>query len=145
MFTGLSNTRNTNLYLIAALAITLVVILSLAVVPSIAAPKAAVIPVTGIAESPDYYQRHPELRVPGAGTGDMAGDFYLRHKEWTVGIQAAAIPVTGISESPDYFQRHPELHVPAGLEIDMSDFFVRHPELRTPIESDDLSDYFLRH
>src|SRR5574339_376928 len=60
MFTVLSNIRNTNLYLIAALAIALVAILSLAVVPSIAAPKAALIPVTGIAESPDYYQRHQE-------------------------------------------------------------------------------------
>ena len=47
MFTVLSNTRNSNLYIIIALAITLVVFLTLVVVPSIAAPKPAVIPVTG--------------------------------------------------------------------------------------------------
>lgn len=47
MFTVLSNTRNSNLYIITALAITLVVFLTLAVVPSIAAPEPAVIPVTG--------------------------------------------------------------------------------------------------
>ena len=47
MFTVLSNTRNSNLYIITALGIALVVFLTLAVVPSIAAPKPAVIPVTG--------------------------------------------------------------------------------------------------
>ena len=98
MFTVLSNTRNTNLYLIVALAIALVAILSLAVVPTIVTPKSAVIPVTGMSEYADYYQRHLELRVPGATTVDMTGDFYLRH-----------------------------------------------PELRPSRESNDLSDYFLRH
>src|SRR5688572_16224470 len=47
MNTVLSNTRNANLYIITALAIVLVVFLTLAVVPSIAAPEPAVIPVTG--------------------------------------------------------------------------------------------------
>lgn len=145
MFTVLSNIRNTNLYLIAALAIALVAILSLAVVPSIAAPKAALIPVTGIAESPDYYQRHPELRVPGAVIVDITGDFYLRHPAWSANLQSVGIPVTGISESVDYFQRHPELSAPAGSEADMTDYFVRHPELRPSRELNDLSDYFLRH
>jgi hypothetical protein len=97
MFTVLSNIRNTNLYIIVALAITLVVILAFAVAPSIAAPRFAVIPVTGISEYADFYQRHPELRAP------------------------------------------------ASLTIETTDYFVRHPELRTPAESDDLSDYFLRH
>ena len=46
MFTVLSNTRNSNLYIITALGIALVVFLTLAVVPSIAAPKPALIPVT---------------------------------------------------------------------------------------------------
>ena len=41
MFTVLSNTRNSSLYIITALAITLVVFLTLAVVPSIAAPEQA--------------------------------------------------------------------------------------------------------
>jgi hypothetical protein len=53
--------------------------------------------------------------------------------------------VTGVSEYADYFQRHPELSVPAGMAIDTTDYFVRHPELLTSRESNDLSDYFLRH
>ena len=47
MFTVLSNTRNANLYIITALAIMVVVLLTFAVVPSIAAPKPAIIPATG--------------------------------------------------------------------------------------------------
>ena len=47
MFTVLSNTRSSNMYVITALAIALVVLLTLAVVPSIAAPQPAIIPVTG--------------------------------------------------------------------------------------------------
>jgi len=47
MFTVLSNTRNSNMYLIIALAITLVVLLTFAVAPSITAPRPAFIPVTG--------------------------------------------------------------------------------------------------
>jgi hypothetical protein len=47
MFTVLSNTRNANLYIITALAIMVLVILTFAVVPSISVPKPASIPVTG--------------------------------------------------------------------------------------------------
>jgi hypothetical protein len=47
MNTVLSNTRNANLYLIAALAIIAVVLLTFTVVPSIAMRGPAVIPVTG--------------------------------------------------------------------------------------------------
>ena len=47
MFTVLSNTRNSNMYIVLALAITLVVLLTFAVAPSIAAPKPALSPVTG--------------------------------------------------------------------------------------------------
>ena len=104
-----------------------------------------VIPRTGSSESPDYFQRHSELSVPGAITVDANSDFYLRHPEWTRSNQNATVPVTGISESLDYFQRHPELSAPAGTTVDMTDYFVRHPDLRTSPESDDLSDYFLRH
>jgi hypothetical protein len=46
MFTVLSNTRNANLYLITALAIVLVVLLTFAVVPAIATPKPASVPIT---------------------------------------------------------------------------------------------------
>jgi hypothetical protein len=97
MFTVLSNTRKTNLYLIIALTIALVVILSLAVVPTIAAPRSAVIPVTGVSEYADYFQRHPELSVPAGASIDTT----------------------------DYFVRHPEL-LTSRESIDLSDYFLRH-------------------
>lgn len=80
MFTALSNTRKTNLYLIIALAIVLIAILSLAVIPSIAAPKPAGIPITGVSDYADYYQRHPELSMP-AGTSIDTTDYFMRHPE----------------------------------------------------------------
>lgn len=110
--------RNANLYLIVALAITLGVILAFAVIPSIAAPKPDLIPVTGISESPDYFQRHPELRAAAGIAVDVNGDFY---------------------------QRHPELSMPAAITVDLTDYFAMHPELRATTKSNDLSDYFLRH
>ena len=145
MFTVLSTTRKTNLYLIIALAIMLVMLLTFAVAPSIAAPKPALIPVTGISESPDYYQRHPELRLLAGVAVDVNGDFALRHPEWVRREQNVEIPVTGISESLDYFQRHLDQSLPTAITIDNSDYFARHPESRTPAQSKDLSDYFLRH
>ena len=47
MFTVLSNTRNANLYIATALGIMIVVLLTFAVVPSIAAPKPVSVPATG--------------------------------------------------------------------------------------------------
>jgi len=63
----------------------------------------AAIPVTGRPESPDYFQRHPELR----GSVEVRAD------------------------TSDYFLRHPELHLP-GTSGDQTDYFQRHPELRLP-------------
>ena len=98
MFTVLSNTRNFNLYLISALAIMVVVLLTFAVAPAISAPKPVLVPVSGISEAgSDYYLRHPELRISAALATYIAGDFYLRHPEWASNVQNAAIPVTGIS------------------------------------------------
>ena len=143
MFTVLSNTRNSNFFLIAALAVMVVILSTFAVVPAISAPNSADVVVAGASESrSDYYERHLELRAPAAG---LNGDFALRHPEWTISVRSAAVPVTGAFEASDYFQRHPELSVSAGLTVDMSDYFTRHPELRTPAESSDLSDYFQRH
>lgn len=59
--------------------------------------------------------------------------------------RSVMIPLTDANYFSDYFQRHPELSTSAGTAVDMTDYFVRHPELRTPIDSTDLSDYFLRH
>ena len=47
MFTVLSNIRNANLYIITALAIMVVVLLTFAVAPSIVAPRPAILPVIG--------------------------------------------------------------------------------------------------
>jgi hypothetical protein len=111
MFTVLPNTRNANLYLIAALAMLLIAILSFAVIPSIKAPTPELVPVTSISAAPE--------------------DFYLRHPDWTGNAQAAVVPVTGISEATDdFYLRHPELRVPAVSAMDTSDYFLRHPELR---------------
>ena len=146
MFTVLSNTRNSNLYLIAALAVMIVALLTFTIAPAISAPKPVTVPVSGLAEQArsDYYQRHPELNLPGAAGVDLQGDFFLRHPEWASSVASVAIPVTGSSVALDYFQRHPELSMPAVFTADTADYFIRHPELRTPTESD-LSDYFLRH
>ena len=111
MFTVLSNTRKSDLYLTIALTIIIVVFLSLAAVPGISLGKLAPVAAPGASETAfDYYQRHPELRVPAAGAADVAGDFYLRHPAWTANAQPAAIPVTGSADTSDYLERHPELN-----------------------------------
>ena len=67
MFTVLSNTRNTKLFLISALAIAVLALVTLAVVPAISDPKPVLIPVSGVSEPasdyPDYFQRHSEVKV----------------------------------------------------------------------------------
>ena len=78
MFTVLSHTRNSNLYLIAALAVMIAVLLTFAVAPAISVPEPVMVPVAGVADSTsDYYQRHPELGQP-AETIDVS-DYFQRH------------------------------------------------------------------
>jgi hypothetical protein len=121
MFTVLSNTRNSKLFLIGALAIVVITLLTLAIVPAVSAPQPALAPAPRLSEAgSDYYQRHPEMRVSTALGSDMADDFYLRHPEWGSNVQNAAIPVTGSSEASDYFQRHPELSV-AGVATPLAE------------------------
>ncbi len=74
------------------------------------------LPVQVVALS-DYIQRHPEVLRPG-NSRDLS-DYYLRHPEW----QPAASPV----QVSDYFQRHPEVLYRQNLN-DLSDWFQRHPE-----------------
>lgn len=93
-------------------------------------------------EGSDYYERHAGSNA--AVIADIAGDFALRHPEWTISVQNAVVPVPGIFEAADYFQRHPELSLSIESATDLTDFFLRHPELRTS-STIDLSDYFLRH
>jgi len=81
-------------------------------------PAAAVVPVTGAAAFPDYFQRHPELTAPS-----LLGQ-----------------------EASDYFQRHPELTAPAEASLDTTDYYFRHLELQgVSIQTGDLTDYFFRH
>lgn len=109
MFTVLSNTRNSNLVLISALAIVMITLLIFAVVPAVSAPRPAPAPMARLSEAgSDYYLRHPELRISVALAAYMASDFYLRHPEWASSLQNATIPVTGNSEAEDYFQRYRE-------------------------------------
>ena len=62
MFTVLSKNRNSDLFLIGALAIAVVALLTLTVAPAISAPQADPAPAPRLSEvGSDYYQRHPEL------------------------------------------------------------------------------------
>jgi len=124
MFTVISNTRKTSLYPIVLLAIIMIALLTFAVVSFVAAPKPILIPVTGISETSDYYQRHPELRISAAPAVEMNSDFYQRHPEWSSNVQNI-VPVTGNAELSDYVQRHPELSAPSTF-VDTSDYFLRH-------------------
>ena len=113
MFTVLSNTRSSNLFLVGVLAIVVITLLTLAIVPAVSAPQPALAPAPRLSEAgSDYYLRHYELRVSAALATYIASDFYLRHPEWASNVQNAAIPVTGHSEASDYFQRHHELSAP---------------------------------
>jgi hypothetical protein len=63
-------------------------------------PRLVIPPVTSANEFPDYYQRHPGLRV-------------------STGI---------VLDTTDYFIRHPELRISVKL-VDLTDYHSRHPEL----------------
>jgi hypothetical protein len=146
MFTVLSNTRNSNLYMIVALAVMVVALLAFAIVPAISAPKSALAPeAAGSDVTSDYYQRHPELNIGVAPASVLNADFFERHPDWVNKVQILGVPVTGLSEIEDYFQRHTVPGLPAASSLETADYFTRHPELRSPTRKTDLSDYFLRH
>ena len=100
----LSNTRNSNVYLIAALAIMTVVLLTLALAPSITLRSPAVIPVTGAQSSnlefrrgewttgASAYQAYLDQRYDEQHLGKAidAQAVYLefRHGEQTTGVNA---------------------------------------------------------
>lgn len=145
MFTVLSNTRNSSLYLIAALAVAVVILLTFAVAPVISTSRPVTIPVTVNSEaSSDYFLRHPEFRISAAPAVYLSSDFYQRHQDWVSSVEKI-VPVNGSTELSDYFQRHLELSAPAGIAADTADYFLRHSEVRPSAPSMDLSDYFLRH
>ena len=156
MFTVLSNTRNSGLYLIAALAVMIIVLLTFVIAPAISASRPASAPAMIVSESgSDYYQRHPELRVSAAPVSSLRSDFFQRHPDWISSVQIAAVPVTGVSGASDYFQRHSELRVSAASAADVAgDFSLRrHPAWMANAQpaaipvtgSAEASDYFQRH
>jgi hypothetical protein len=114
MFTVLSKTRNSNLYLIVALIVMAAMLLTFAIVQTVSAPRPTAVPAMDVsAAESDYYERHPELKAPGAAVVDLPDDFSLRHPDWINTVQNVGVPVTGALEASDYFQRHPELNVSA--------------------------------
>lgn len=168
MFTVLSNTRSSNLYLIAVLAVMAAVLLTFTVIPAISAPGAAAVPVSRVSDNTsDFYLRHPELSIAGLPAAEMQSDFYQRHPEWVMDAQVAAIPVTGAPEGSDYFERHSDLSLaaantpnagadfylrhpewtiaPLAINAEASDYFERHSDMSASAGTADLSDYFLRH
>jgi hypothetical protein len=146
MFTVLSKSRDSSLFLICGLVVGLVVLLTFSLVPAISFSKPALIPVTGASEAQsDYFLRHPGISLSTENVNTLNSDFYQRHPAWMVNAQNAVAPMIGSLELSDYAQRHPELSVSAGIVIDTADYFLRHLELRPSAPSTDLSDYFLRH
>ncbi|HLO33259.1 MAG TPA: hypothetical protein VK249_29190 [Anaerolineales bacterium] len=105
MFTVLSNTRNSNLYLMAVLAIVVAALLTLAIAPSISLHNSTAIPVTG-AQNADLafrrgewttgasaYQAYLDQRYGeqhlGKAPNPQAAYIEFRHGEQTTGVSAA--------------------------------------------------------
>ena len=143
MFTVLSDTRNSNLFLLGALAIVIIALSTLPIIPTISEPQPAFAPAPRLSEAgSDFYQRHPDwtwtVRNANAVGSLAPSDYFQRHPELTVPS------VIGLG-APDYFQRHPELTIPSIPGLDASDYFQRHPELTTSILGLGAPDYFQRH
>jgi hypothetical protein len=91
MFTVLSNTRNSNMYIVLALAITLVVLLTFAVAPSIAVPKPALIPVTGNQNAyVEFLRGEKAMYASPVGLSEALSTYHIGEKavfanavEWT--------------------------------------------------------------
>jgi hypothetical protein len=143
MFTVLSNTRNSNLFLLGALAIVIIALFTLAIVPAISAPQPAFAPAPRLSEAgSDFYQRHPDwtwtVSTINAVGNSALSDYFQRHPELTVPS------ILGLGAS-DYFQRHPELTAPAEASVDMTDYYFRQAALQSSAQAVDLTDYFFRH
>src|SRR5687768_9865928 len=81
MFTVLSNTRNSNLYLIVALATALVAVLAFAVVPAISAPELAIIPETGSQNAYVEFLRGEKIMYAHpVGLNDALSAYHLGEK-----------------------------------------------------------------
>jgi hypothetical protein len=88
MFTVLSNIRNSNLYLIAAVAVTLIAILTIAIAPSVISSQPALIPGTGGSNANDLF-RQEELALYDRPTASSIGGpafFEYRRGEWSIGV-----------------------------------------------------------
>ena len=143
MFTVLSNTRNSNLFVIGALAIVVIALLTLAIVPAISARQPAFAPAPRLSEAgSDFYQRHPDwtwaVRNGNSVESSALSDYFQRHPELTTPS------ILGLDAS-DYFMRHPELTASAQVSVDLTDYYFRQAALKSAAQTVDLTDYFFRH
>ena len=127
-----------NLFVLVALALSITVIMILAVAPSAAAPT-----INHVA-FPDYAQRHPDLSNPQILKA-IGSDYHERHPELINRLGGTEIDLS-LPRRPDFsiLVKHDDKY--AAEQQAGSDYFVRHPELKTLADADsDLSDYYLRH
>jgi hypothetical protein len=85
MFTVLSNTRNSKLYLIVAVIILLAVFLTVAIPPSIVTPKPALIPVTGVQDANKLFHQAEERSLYNRPASSIRDEsfFEYRRGEWS--------------------------------------------------------------
>jgi hypothetical protein len=96
MFTVLSNARNANLYIITALAIMLIVLLTFAMVPSIAVPEPAIIPATGSQNAYVEFLRGEKVMYANpAGLNEALSAYHLGEKA----VYANAVDASGALSS----------------------------------------------
>ena len=81
MNTVLSNTRNSNMYVVIALAITLVVLLTFAVAPSIPAHRPALVPVSGSQNGyVEFLRGEKAMYAHPAGLSEALSAYHLGEK-----------------------------------------------------------------
>ena len=88
----------------------------------------------------DYYQRHPQMRIPvSVQQKDLAGsDYFERH--WAELESSRGLDTT------DYAARHPGLSGSSERQADLTDYAARHPGLSLPsARPGDMTDYYFRH
>jgi len=83
----------------------------------VASDQKAIIPLTGEAAFPDYFQRHPELSAPVEVSVDTT-DYYFRHPGLSASVESLDLT--------DYFFRHPELRNALVKDVDTTDYYFRH-------------------
>ncbi len=108
MFTVLSNTRNSNLYLISALAILVVILLTFAIAPSITASAPSIIPVTGAQNINLEFRRGEWTAGASANQAYLDQRYGEQHQGLAIDAQAAYLEfrhgeqMTGVNAANAY-------------------------------------------